>query len=163
MRFEEFAAARLPALLRYATVLSGDPELARDLVQEALTRAFVHWGRVSGAEHPYAYVRAILTNEYLSVRRRRTLPTHPLTWEEPPAEADHAVDSDRKVDLRRAVLALPPNQRAVIVLRYYEGLRDEEIAETLACRPATVRSHAHRAFAALRLNLHDLAGEGSLT
>ncbi|WP_369077189.1 sigma factor [Symbioplanes lichenis] len=78
MRFEEFAAARSPALLRYAMLLSGDREQARDLVQEVLTRALVKWRRVEGTDEPYAYVRRMLTNEYLSWRRRRRVPTVPL-------------------------------------------------------------------------------------
>lgn len=78
MTFDEFAAARLPALLRYAMVLSGDRELARDLVQEALIKALVRWHRVERADEPYAYVRAIVTNLYLSLLRRRRFRTVPL-------------------------------------------------------------------------------------
>ena len=163
MQFDEFAAARLGALLQYATVLSGDAETARDLVQEALTRAFVHWGRITAAEHPYAYVRMILTNVYVSSRRRRVWPVSRLAGDaidDPPAP-DPSAGAVQRVDLRRALLALPRAQRAAIVLRYLEGLPDTEIAETLACRPATVRSHIHRGLAALRVNDHLRAEEGA--
>jgi RNA polymerase sigma-70 factor (sigma-E family) len=163
MQFDEFAAARLGALLRYATVLTGDGEAARDLVQEALTRAFVHWGRITAAEHPYAYVRMIVTNVYLSSRRRHVWPLSRLggdAAEDPPAP-DPTAGMAVRVDLRRALHALPRAQRAAIVLRYFEGLTDAEIAETLACRPATVRSHIHRGLAALRVNDHLRAEEGA--
>jgi RNA polymerase sigma-70 factor (sigma-E family) len=158
MRFEDFMATRLPALLRYATLLTGDPELARDLVQEVLARALVRWKRVSTVDEPYAYVRTMVTNEYLSLRRRRSIRTVPLTYEtldgpRAPAESDPATRFAERVDLWQRVLALPRQQRAVIVLRYYEDLADNEIAETLGCRPGTIRGYMNRALAALRVDL----------
>jgi DNA-directed RNA polymerase specialized sigma24 family protein len=81
MRFEEFAGNRLPALLRCAFLLTGDRELARDIVQEVLTRALVRWWRIGRLDEPYAYVRRMVTNEFLSQRRRRRLPTVPLTYD----------------------------------------------------------------------------------
>src|SRR2546430_17725493 len=67
--FEEFAMARLHSLLRYAVVLTGDHDLAQDVVQEVLARAQVRWRRISGSESPEAYVRRMVLNEYLSWRR----------------------------------------------------------------------------------------------
>jgi RNA polymerase sigma-70 factor (sigma-E family) len=158
MRFEEFAAARLPALLRVAFLLCGDRELARDLVQEVLTRALVRWQRVAAVEEPYAYVRTMLTNEYLSLRRRRRVRTVPLTYEMldgpgTPAQADPVSGLGNRDELWRQLASLPRQQRAVLVLRYYEGLSDTEIADVLDCRPSTVRSYASRAFATLRIEL----------
>jgi RNA polymerase sigma-70 factor (sigma-E family) len=154
MRFEEFAQARLPALLRYATLLCGDRELARDMVQEVLTRALVRWRRISGLEEPYAYVRVMVTNEFLSWRRRRRVTTVALT---PDAYAATTSDpssahGDRD-EMWRRLAGLPRQQRAVLVLRYYEDLADPQIAEILGCRPATVRAYATRALAALRIEL----------
>jgi RNA polymerase sigma-70 factor (sigma-E family) len=163
MRFEDFAAARLPELLRFATVLTGDPEQGRDLVQESLTRALVNWRRVEAATSPYAYVRAIVTHEFMSDRRRKRHPQVPLTYEGlaiPSAGGDLAARSAQRIDLWQAIMTLPPAQRAVIVLRYYEDLPDEEIAATLKLRPGTVRSYAHRALATLRVDLTDLATNG---
>jgi RNA polymerase sigma-70 factor (sigma-E family) len=158
MRFEDFAAARLPALLRYATVLCGDRELARDLVQEVLTRALVRWRRIGNVDQPYAYVRTMVTNEYLSVLRRRKVPTVALTFEAldgpgAPRTPDPAERVDERRDLWQRLAALPRRQRAVLVLRYYEGLDDREIAETLRCAQSTVRAHAARGLAALRISL----------
>jgi sigma-70-like protein len=62
--FEQFAVARLPSLLRYAVVLTGDRELAQDVVQEVLARAQVRWRRISEADSPEAYVRRMILNEY---------------------------------------------------------------------------------------------------
>jgi DNA-directed RNA polymerase specialized sigma24 family protein len=70
MTFDEFAGARLPALLRFATALTGDPDLAKDLVQEVLLRASGRWQQVGQLDRPEAYVRKMVVNEYLSWRRR---------------------------------------------------------------------------------------------
>ncbi|WP_306206642.1 SigE family RNA polymerase sigma factor [Actinoplanes sp. RD1] len=150
MRFEEFAAARSPALLRYAMLLSGDREQARDLVQEVLTRALVKWRRIEGTDEPYAYVRRMLTNEYLSWRRRRKLATVPLQEDlDRPAEQG----PEHGTALWNLLARLPRQQRAVLVLRYYEGLTDDEIAGVLGCRGGTVRGYASRALAALRIEI----------
>lgn len=158
MRFEEFAQARLPALLRYAALLSGDRELARDIVQEVLTRALVRWRRIAGLDEPYAYVRTMVTNEYLSLRRRRRVQTVALTYEaldgpKAPIQADQASRLGERDELWRQLATLPRRQRAVIVLRYYEDLSDQQIADILGCRPGTVRGYAARALATLRVDL----------
>jgi RNA polymerase sigma-70 factor (sigma-E family) len=150
MRFEDFAAARLPALVRYARLLSGDQEQARDIVQDVLARALVRWTRIDRADDQYAYVRRMVTNEYLSWRRRRKLPTVPLDLAPEPSADRPAEHSD---ELWRLLAGLPRQQRAVLVLRYYEGLTDHEIAEVLGCRPSTVRGYASRALATLRIEL----------
>ncbi|MBL7253491.1 SigE family RNA polymerase sigma factor [Paractinoplanes lichenicola] len=157
MSFEEFAAARLASLLRYAVLLSGDREEARDIVQEVLTRALVKWGRIGSVQDPYGYVRRMVTNEFLSLRRRRRLWTVPLGEEvvdgAAAPRAPEAPEPDD--DLWRLLMGLPRQQRAVIVLRYYESLSDLEIAEVLGCRTGTVRSNASRALAALRIELDE--------
>jgi len=167
MRFEDFARARLPALLRYATLLCGERESARDLVQDVLTRALVRWRRIGALDEPYAYARAMLTNEFLSQRRRRRVVTVPLTFEAldgpaAPVQRDYATEASAREAMWQQLATLPPQQRATLVLRYYEGLSDAEIADVLGCRAATVRSNAARALAALRIELTDssLATEG---
>ncbi|MBM2619486.1 SigE family RNA polymerase sigma factor [Actinoplanes sp. LDG1-06] len=158
MSFEDFAAARLASLLRYAMLLSGDREEARDIVQEVLARALVKWGRIGSVQDPYGYVRRMVTNEFLSLRRRRRVRTVPLLDEvvngasaprapDPPSEPDD--------ELWRLLMGLPRQQRAVIVLRYYESLSDLEISEVLGCRTGTVRSNASRALATLRIELDE--------
>ncbi|GAA2538442.1 SigE family RNA polymerase sigma factor [Winogradskya consettensis] len=129
MRFEEFAAARLPALLRYAMLLSGDHDQARDIVREVLTRSLVKWERIQRTGEPYAYARRLVTDEYLSWRRHKK-----------PAAGD---------GLWKLLGDLPKRQRAALVLRFYEGLSDQEIAEALGCRTSTVRGYVSRALTEL--------------
>jgi RNA polymerase sigma-70 factor (sigma-E family) len=159
MRFEEFTAARLPALLRYATLLCGDREHARDLVQDVLARALVRWGRIGAVQEPYAYVRRMVTNEFLSWRRRRRFRLVPLEEAElrgrEPVVPDHA----ERDDLRALLGRLPAQQRAVLVLRYYEDLAYDEIAAVLGCRVGTARGYASRGLAALRIELRTAANE----
>ena len=159
MRFEEFTAARLSALLRYAMLLSGDREQARDLVQDVLARALVKWGRISGVEEPYAYGRRMVTNEFLSWRRRRRVPTVPLDEAAIRGHEPVMPDHEDRDDLRRLLARLPGQQRAVLVLRYYEDLTDDEIAAAIGCRVGTVRGYASRALAALRIELATAANE----
>jgi len=154
-RLDDVVRAHLPGLLRYATVLTGDGHTAADLVQEVLLRAHVRWTRIGLMARPDLYLRRMVTNEHLSWRRRwhvRTVrPTDDAALAariDPQRDhAEHVVEDDA---MWRHLAALPPRQRAVLVLRYYEGLDDTEIAGVLGTSAATVRSHASRALATLR-------------
>jgi RNA polymerase sigma-70 factor (sigma-E family) len=153
--FDEFVAARLPAFLRYAAALACDPHLAEDIVQDVLIKVQRRWKRIAGMDVPETYVRRMITNEYLSWRRRKSAATVAMPPDELALASYSLADPARQYDERDAMLArlaaLPRKQRAVLVLRYYCGLTDEEIAETLGCSHGTVRSHASRALAALRV------------
>jgi RNA polymerase sigma-70 factor (sigma-E family) len=156
--FEQFAVARLPSLLRYAVVLTGDRELAQDVVQEVLARAQVRWGRINAADSPEAYVRRMVLNEYLSWRRswaaRNVQAVGEKLIELDDARGgvhDHAEGVVEADELWNRLAALGRRQRAVLVLRYYEQLDDDDIADLLGCSPATVRSHASKALKTLRL------------
>jgi RNA polymerase sigma-70 factor (sigma-E family) len=155
MTFDEWAGGRLPAVLRFATALTGDPDLAKDLVQEVLIRASGRWREIGHLDHPEAYVRKMVVNEYLSWRRRswRLIPSgmNGHRTERPsPDPADGYVE-------RQALLAevakLSRRQRTALVLRYYEGFSDAEIADVMGCVPSTVRGHVFKALAALRIEL----------
>ncbi|MEV6346294.1 SigE family RNA polymerase sigma factor [Actinoplanes sp. NPDC051851] len=158
MTFEQFAMARLPSLLRYAIVLTGDRHLAQDVVQEVLARALVRWKRISTVEAPEAYVRRMVLNEYLSWRRGWSV-RHIHAAGDRLAELDDArnqtVDhADRIAEadaLWQRLAGLGRKQRAVLVLRYYEQQDDNTIADLLGCTPATVRSQASKALRTLRL------------
>ncbi|QGQ18248.1 SigE family RNA polymerase sigma factor [Cellulomonas sp. JZ18] len=152
---DEVVRDHLPGLLRYATVLTGDGHTAADLVQEVLLRAHVRWGRIALLDRPDLYLRRMVTNEHLSWRRRWHVRTvRPAADDVLAAHADpHADHADAVVAddaMWQHLAALPPRQRTVLVLRYYEGLSDPEIATVLGTSSATVRSHASRALAALR-------------
>jgi RNA polymerase sigma-70 factor (sigma-E family) len=151
VRFEEFAALRLPALLRFATVLSGDPALAEDVLQEVLIRAHQRWSRIDGMERPEPYLRKMIVNEFVSTHRRWWRWVPKATVEPVGREPDPATRHADRDELTAELAKLPRRQRAVLVLRYYEGLSDTEIAEALGCSPGTVRGYASRALAALRV------------
>ena len=151
-QFEEFMTSRWAGLVRLAFGLTGDRWLAEDLAQTALASAYASWWRVRRADDPDAYVRRILINASKSRWRRGRVAEQQV---EPSAEVpDPAADpaatvGDRSV-LLKALGALPPRQRAVVVLRYWEDLSDTQAAALLGCSASTVRSQAARALAKLR-------------
>ncbi|MBC6456408.1 SigE family RNA polymerase sigma factor [Actinomadura sp. HBU206391] len=154
--FEEFLTARLPALLRFATALVGDPHRAEDVVQDVLIRAQGRWRRISAMDAPEAYLKRMIINEYLSWRRRRSSQEVPAAEGLLDAAIEPEDDPARRYEQRDALWSgmavLPPRQRAVLALRYYEGMSTAEIADILGCSETTVRSHASRALAELRLD-----------
>ncbi|MBW4719128.1 SigE family RNA polymerase sigma factor [Saccharothrix obliqua] len=152
MEFAEYVARQRPALMRFATVLTCRTWLAEDLVSDVLGRAFERWDRISGMAEPHAYVRRMVVNEYLSWRKRLTR-TSPRAEIEPRAVSDGADERAERDAMIRRLAALPRKQRAAVVLRYYAGLSDQEIATQLGCREPTVRSQIHRALKTLRVDL----------
>lgn len=152
--YENFVRALLPRLLRYATMLTGERELAADLVQDVLVKVYRHWSRISDADHPDRYVVRMVTNGYLSWRHSRA--ARLVAAGDLPDEAgqdDFAADHALREDMWQRMARLPRRQRAVVVLRYYEQLTDPEIADLLGCAQATVRAHAHKALMTLRKGL----------
>ncbi|WP_244929306.1 SigE family RNA polymerase sigma factor [Nocardioides sp. W7] len=150
--FEAWAEARVAGLLRFAYLVTGSQHAAEDAVQAALTRACEKWTRVSRADDPDTYVRRMVVNEHVSSWRRSG------RREVAVAEVrDTAVDATAGVDTSDAVWrmcsALPRQQRAAVVLRFYEDLEYAEIAALLDCSETTVRSHVHRALTSLRATL----------
>lgn len=145
--FEPFVVARGPALVRFCHALCGDVHLAEDLVQEVLVKAHRRWDRIEGPPEPY--VRAALCRELISWRRRRS--AHERPGEVPDRTAPSPSDDHAQRDLVwRILLQLPFRQRAVLVLRHWEGLPDRETAAILGVSEATVRRLARRATARLR-------------
>jgi RNA polymerase sigma-70 factor (sigma-E family) len=154
MTFDEFAQTRLPALLAFATVLTGQRATAEDITQEVLIRAHGRWDQIAPLDRPELYVRKMVLNEFLSWRRRswRTVPAaNPMQAQD--LMADHAASYNEHAAMLSQIAKLPGRQRAVLALRYYEDRSDAEIAELLGCAPATVRAYASRALAALRVEL----------
>jgi RNA polymerase sigma-70 factor (sigma-E family) len=154
--YEAFAKEQLPRLVRYSVMLTGDRELAADLVQDVLVKVYRQWPRIGAADRPDWYVMRMVTNQFISWRRSWAVRNIVAVDELPEHtagdgfEATHAV---RDVVWRR-LARLPKRQRAVLVLRYYERLTDAEIAEVLECTASTVRGYAHRALASLRDDLN---------
>lgn len=152
--FDQFVTDRLDRLLRYATAMTCDRYLAQDIVQEVLLRAQRRWGRIGAMDAPYLYVQRMVTNEYLSWRRRRAArdiasPAAAIDALTPPV-GDPAVRHAERDAMRARIAQLPRKQRAALVLRYYEDRNDDEIATVLKCTAGTVRSHISRALQTLR-------------
>ena len=151
--FDSWVEARVAALLRFAYLVTGSQQAAEDAVQSALVSACEKWSRVSRRDDPDAYVRRMVVNAHISAWRRSG------RRESPVAEVRDAtvVDPARVVVEHDAVwrmcAALPPQQRAAVVLRFYEDLEYAEIAAILGVAEPTARSHVHRALAALRREL----------
>jgi RNA polymerase sigma-70 factor (sigma-E family) len=147
--YSEYVEFRLPALRRLALLLCQDPHRADDLVQQAVIKVYVHWAKASAANNTDAYVNAILVREFLHERRsgwvRRVRVTDQL-----PETPILTADRDDLMDLQSAVAALPPGQRAVLVLRYYCDLNIDQTAAALGCSTGTVKSQTAKAIAALR-------------
>jgi RNA polymerase sigma-70 factor (sigma-E family) len=147
--FAEWATSCYSSLLHAAHLLTGDRDSAQDLVQAALAKTQVAWRRVHTS--PDAYVRRVLVTTHTDWWRRRP-------WMEQStaviADAPVAGDPTRTVDQRAALLqalqCLTPRQRAVVVLRHYHQLSEQETAYALDCSVGTVKSTASRALARLR-------------
>jgi RNA polymerase sigma-70 factor (sigma-E family) len=163
--FTEFASATTPRLFRSALLLSGDWQLAEDLVQTTLAKLFVAWGKVRRAESAQAYAHGTLTKTFLSYKRvRRNTETPTDTMAEraagpsPAADSDSAADADLRLDLFAALDTLDKTDRAVVVLRYWEDRSVTETARQLGMSEAAIRTRASRAMAKLRETLAPSTG-----
>ena len=152
MSFEDFVRARSDSLLRTALLLTGQRRAeAEDLLQLALERAYRHWPKICGSEGPERYVRRILasasTDRWRRLARR---PEHAMPAGGGPVVPDRTGEIADRDYLLRALAALPPRQRAVLVLRYFDDLSEVETADMLGCSLGTVKSQAARGLARLR-------------
>jgi RNA polymerase sigma-70 factor (sigma-E family) len=157
--YERFVRARTPALLRSAYLLTGDQHLAEDLVQEALARTHRSWRRLVESGNAEAYARKIMYHTQVSVwRRRRVAEFFPGTLPDVVGRGtgDHADLTTVRLALQRALGALTPRQRAVIVLRYFEDRTESEAAEMLGVAVGTVKVLAARALQRLRSRAPEL-------
>ena len=148
----EVAAALAPGLMRLAVMLTGSAHDAQDLLQTTFARAQRHGERVARMSAPGAYLRKVMLHEHVSGTRRRRLHTVPLTGAY--ASVTEPTPTPVTDDLWPLLATLPRQQRAVLVLRYYEDLPDIDIAELVGCSAATVRSHASHGLARMRTLLN---------
>ncbi|MER7209954.1 SigE family RNA polymerase sigma factor [Streptosporangium sp. NPDC000239] len=155
MEFADFVAARGDALYRYGYVLTGNAEDAADLTQEALMRLGNAWPRIKKKDDPEGYVRTTMARLHISIWRR--LRRERLVAAVP--EGAHADVHPDETGLWNELRGLPPKQRAVLVLRYYEDLSDQEIADLLGISRGTVRSQAFRALEKLRVRMTPVKAE----
>ena len=149
--FQDFVAARGTHLYRTACLLTGgDTHLAEDLVQETLGRMYAVWGRRRWIDNPAGYAQTMLVNAFITVRRRRSSGERPVAEVRDPAGAAGDGDADLRLTLLAALARLTPQDRAVLVLRYWEDRSVEDTATALRLSAGVVRSRSGRALARLR-------------
>lgn len=149
--FEAFAMTRSRPLLRSAYLLCGDRTTAEDLVQTALTRLYVAWPRLKRRDELDGYARTVVARAFVDETRRPWRRERPMAqlpvMATPKDDADEAARNVAMLDLLRA---LPPRQRAVVLLRVWEDLSVEQTAEALNISAGTVKSQLSKALETLR-------------
>ncbi len=148
--FTDFFVNRADALRRTAYLLCGDWHRAEDLVQTSLSKLYLAWGRITRHDSLDAYARQTLVRTFLSERRLGWFRNERVTDDptETPAPG-HGFTEDRIV-LLEALKRVPPGQRTVLVLRYWEDMSVDETAALLRCSTGTVKSQAARGLQTLR-------------
>jgi RNA polymerase sigma-70 factor (sigma-E family) len=164
--FEAWVHARAPSLARSALLVSGDVQLAEDLVQETLVRVAQRWSRLVRRGDPDAYAHRVLHNVAIDAwRRRQRRPQEvgslaiPLEGREASLGERPDIGAERRILMAQALARLTPKQRAVLVLRYYDDLTEVQTAAVLGCSPNTVKSQARQALARLRELAPDLLAD----
>lgn len=160
LTFEEFLAEQLEPLRRYARLLTGNRESAHEVLADALVKAHLRWSRIGPLEYRVAYVRSMVTNGYLSEKRRWASRAIGLTVsgdlpDRAVPGAQSAVDDWALLD--QLLRSLPRQQRVAIVLRYYLDLSDQQIADELKCSVGAVRTYVSRGVATLRAGRSNIA------
>ena len=153
--FAAFYASMYRRAFRTALAIVGDPTLADDVTQDAFVAAFRARGRFRGDAPAEAWLIRIVANRAISAARHRR-----LRWAEPldparPAGGDESERAADRMSVRAAILTLPPDQRAAVVLRYYLDYDYATIARTLDTNVGTVGSWLSRASVALATILDD--------
>ncbi|MDP3711979.1 MAG: SigE family RNA polymerase sigma factor [Mycobacteriales bacterium] len=148
--FRAYVAARSPALMRTAYLLTGSRPDAEDLLQTALAKTYLAWDRIREREAVDGYVRKVMVNTQTSFWRRRRVDERPTESLPERPGRDVTADLDLHDALWTALATLTKRQRAMVVLRYYEDLPEAEVARVLGVSVGTVKSTTSRALTALR-------------
>jgi len=146
---DELYVRHAPNAVRLAALITGDPDLAQDIAQDAFLRSVGRFRHLRQPEAFEAYLRRAVVNACTSHFRRRKVEAAYLRGQSRPASVDQP-DHGRRDELRAALSALPARQRAAVVLRYYADLSEHQAGEALGCSDAAVRSMVARAMETLR-------------
>jgi RNA polymerase sigma-70 factor (sigma-E family) len=155
--YGDYVAARARRLCEFAYLLCGDWHAAQDAVQTALTRLYLAWPRLQRREAVDPYVRQIVIRSVVDQRRLARF-RREASWAQPPDTrftADLAEATPDRLAVLAALAQVPPRQRAVLVLRYWEDQSVDEVALALGCSTGTVKSQAARGLQTLRELLGD--------
>jgi RNA polymerase sigma-70 factor (sigma-E family) len=156
--FDAFVRARTHALLRSAYLLTGDQQLAEDLVQSALAKTHQSWKRLADTGNAEAYTRRTMYHLQVSWwRRRRVAEVMPERLPDRAGGDDHAGTVSLRLTLRAALARLSAKQRAVLVLRFFEDCTERETADLMGVSVGTVKSQTAKALARLRTVAPELA------
>lgn len=150
--FESWAAARGPALVRFAHLVTGGSPDAPDLAQDALAQVWARWRRLDGDVE--AYARRCIVNGSVS-RWRRLGRVRPVAEVDDESTADPTRAVDDADQAWALLVTLTPVQRAAVVLRFYEDRSYADIGTLLGLPEPTARSHVHRALKVLRTRLEE--------
>lgn len=156
--FAEFFSARFEGARRIAYAMCGSWPDAEEIAQSAFVKLYARWSKIR-IETVDAYLRTVLTRVFLDTKRRARA-REQIVAELPDTIAPADAGPGERLALRAALLAVPPGQRAVLVLRYVADLSVDQVAETLGCSAGTVKSQTARGLTALRAAYHK--GEVSL-
>jgi RNA polymerase sigma-70 factor (sigma-E family) len=154
--FTAYATTAWPRLVRIAHMLTGDFHEAEDLVQTTLVKVHARWRHLTRTETDVYVRRALVNNNLSRIRKRRVVHLLMPFLAEPGSRTDAGTDAghgaavERRVLLHQALDTLSARQRAVMILRYYDDLSDQDIAKVLDCSLGTVKTHARRGLTALR-------------
>jgi RNA polymerase sigma-70 factor (sigma-E family) len=153
--YRQFAAVQLQRLQRPAYLLCGNWHGAEDLVQTTLIKMYGAWSRLGPEVDRHAYARRVLVNAYISSRRKHWWRHEVATDELPEAGRDDLPGPDvaERERQRALLMALPPRQRAVIVLRFWEDFSVEQTAQALGIATGTVKSQSAEALKTLRISV----------
>jgi RNA polymerase sigma-70 factor (sigma-E family) len=144
-RFTDFVRAHSASLFRTGYLMTGDYQRGEDLLQATLVRLYQRWHRIEAMENPLGYARKVLVNQATSWWQRRSSHEVPVLLFDEPSWGGGVDEATEHARVWQAILTLPPRQRAVLVLKYYEDLTEADIADTLGMAVGTVKSHSHAA------------------
>jgi RNA polymerase sigma-70 factor (ECF subfamily) len=149
-RFDALFADSYRSIVRTVWFVVGDWEVAREVAQDAFAAALVHWRKVSGFDNPGAWVRRVAIRDAVRTRRRAQRAEGTVVAAVAPTPS-----IESSLDVRAAILRLPVQQRAAVVLHYLHDLPVREVAEELRCSEGTVKTHLARARGTLSVLLRD--------